>query len=63
MFSAETNGTFVNSQGNTLKLNKAIQPKTGLQNWQLIQKILTAVDENAPRFSSVEEIHGELSAK
>lgn len=60
---AETNGTFVNSQGNTLKLNKAIQPKTGLQNWQLIQKILTAVDENAPRFSSVEEIHGELSAK
>ena len=60
---AETDGAFLNSAGKNLKLHKVIEPKTGFENWQLIQMLSAAVDENAPRFSSIEEVYAELSAK
>lgn len=60
---AETNGTFANTADKNLKIKKAIEPKYSPENWQLIQMMSTAMDKNASRFLSTEEIYDALSAK
>ncbi|MEI6580007.1 MAG: 4Fe-4S binding protein, partial [Eubacteriales bacterium] len=57
---AETNGTLCCSADKTLKVNKAVEPKCGTENWQLIQMLAAAVDENAFSFASIAEINDEL---
>ncbi|HZK38635.1 MAG TPA: molybdopterin-dependent oxidoreductase, partial [Clostridia bacterium] len=59
----ESSGTFAPSAGKLLKVNKVIEPKYGPENWQVIQMMSTALDENAHRFSNPAEIYDELTAQ
>ena len=57
---AETSGTYCGSAGNILYVNKATEPKNGIETWALIQKLAASVDENAFCFTSVGEITSSL---
>jgi len=52
----ETDGTFSNSADKTLRVNKAVKPKNGMENRQLIQKLASAVDASTFSFATIEDI-------
>ncbi len=60
---AETDGTFCNSADSVQTVNKAVEPKNGIENWQLIQKLAFAIDENAFSFDSLQAIQNQLFSR
>jgi len=52
----ETDGTFRSSADITLRVNKAVEPKNGMENRQLIQKLACAVDASIFSFAAIEDI-------
>ncbi len=57
---AETDGTFRSSADKSVTVAKAVAPKTGLENWQLIQKLAASYDENSFVYSNIGQISDSL---
>lgn len=60
---AETDGTFCSSADSVRMVKKAVEPKNGIENWQLIQKLACSVDENAFCFDGLQAIQNQLFSR
>ncbi|MCD4655807.1 molybdopterin-dependent oxidoreductase, partial [bacterium] len=59
--SAETNGTFTNSMGTINIVQKAIEPVTGMENWEMILQLVKELDLRYKfNYGCIEDIQDEI---
>lgn len=59
---AETDGTFTNCEGKTQRLNRAVPPPAGKQNWQVLSELATALGYRATYPGGVAGVAAEIEA-
>lgn len=61
---AETNGTFVSAQRKVSKVNKAIEPLCGAENWEFLKVLINSYDnELEALYNSPEEVFYDICSK